>query len=302
MSDPAPVKNAVVDEILKEYSTLSLEDKATVLYLIHDARDDAWDRATDVEHEKHCDRLNCDRCQVLKGDFSLTKQLATLFDNTTEKTASDLELTAPLKRARFAAYALEKSAVPSPPSVRNYALVSFSKHLKLWADEKSRLQKDALISATSLYELIIGVMDAELERTENFIKEKVELKEEYSKLKSEKEALASQVTDLFKGLQSEILAHAPALGSFETLEECLERDAKLSVAEKQKIDAIDTYEARRDAVWNDWRNDWPYQAYDQNWEAAREDLNERFQDFDEQELIRSLEGVYLEGKKGKEKA
>jgi hypothetical protein len=145
-------------------------------------------------------------------------------------------------------------------------------------------------------------MDAELEKVENLSKERVDLKEEYSKLKAEKEALASKVTDLFQGLQNDILSQAPALGSLKTLEECLERDAKLSVVEKRKIDAVDTYEARRSAVWNDWRNNWPGQGGSENWEAANEDLEKRLWNFDDQELIRSLEGVNLKGKKGKEKA
>jgi hypothetical protein len=116
MSDRAQVKKPV-DEILKKYSALSLEDKTPVLNLIDDARAEAIAKAkaAGVEHEKFCYRPDCEFCEILEGDFPLNTKLQWFFYHMNEKTVSDGIPPALYKRAYFATYALKKSAEPSPP-------------------------------------------------------------------------------------------------------------------------------------------------------------------------------------------
>jgi hypothetical protein len=166
------------------------------------------------------------------------------------------------------------------------------------AQNKSTLQEQALVSTRLLYNHIITVLDNELEKLQTkLISEppanSTDLNDnKFSTLKDMKDALVVNLTVLFQDVRNVILAQPPASGSLQTLSLCLERDKNLTVEQRREIDAIDTFEERHDAIWDEWRTHWSTEnGTQQNAEAAWDDLEKRLEAFVDREMADAVQAA-----------
>jgi hypothetical protein len=279
-----------VERLVAMFFNLSEDEKDRFTEIIFSDRND------DAQNEYDASEMEFDSGASNNNPISaaLTKLLRDLIatDNSTTPVAK------PVTVARYATYALEEASRPFPPSVRNILLREWAMDLKLWPQNKSTLQEQALVSTGLLYNHIITVLDNELEKLQTkLISEppanSTDLNDnKFSTLKDMKDALVVNLTVLFQDVRNVILAQPPASGSLQTLSLCLERDKNLTLEQRREIDAIDTFEERHDAIWDEWRTHWSTEnGTQQNAEAAWDDLEKRLEAFVDREMADAVQAA-----------
>lgn len=272
-----------VERLVAMFFNLSEDEKDRFTEIIFS------DRNEDAQNEYNASETELDSGASNNNPISaaLTKLLRDLI--ATE--SSTTPVAKPVTVARYATYALEEASRPFPPSVRNILLREWAMDLKLWPQNKSTLQEQALVSTRLLYNHIITVLDNELEKLQTkLISEppanSTDLNDDkLATLRDMKDALVVNLTVLFQDVRNVILAQPPASGSLQTLSLCLERDKNLTLEQRREIDAIDTFEERHDAIWDEWRTHWATEnGTQQNAEAAWDDLEKRLEAFVDREL------------------